>query len=213
MLSIFGRSIPTTVDEVLAERCALVIWDMQEGIARRATNLPTLLSTIPQLTQLARKRGYPVVYSQHYSPPMALEDRAWIRSQWERSGRGELSKIATYAPGSAGWEFIPETAPTSSDLVVPKSRPSLFVGTPIRLLLAAQCIDVVVMTGVATDRGVLSTVRDAVNQGVMMVIVEDAVGTFSEAAQKRGIEQLREICDVCSTSDVIRCWAKARPPN
>ena len=67
VLKVFGRSIPTTVEEILTERAALVIWDMQWAIAGSATNLPMLLTTIPQLINSARARGHRIVYSQHFS--------------------------------------------------------------------------------------------------------------------------------------------------
>ena len=207
MLNAFGRSIPTTVGEMLGEPCALVVWDMQEGIARRATNIATLLDTIPKLTDAARRHHHPVIYSQHFSPPLDYEDRAWIRSLWASSGRGDASAmVPSYPPGSPRWQFVARTAPRPDDLVIPKTRPNFFVGTPLRSMLAARGIDTVLMTGVATERGVLTTARDAANQGIMMVIVTDAVGSFSEAAQVRGLQELGQLAHLCSAADVVAAW-------
>jgi nicotinamidase-related amidase len=210
VLNAYGRSIPTTLDEVLGEPCALVVWDMQEGIARRATNVETLLETIPRLTDAARRHHHHVIYSQHFSPPLEYEDRAWIRSLWESSGRGDPAALRpAYPPGSPGWQFVPETAPHSDDVVIPKTRPNFFIGTPFRSVLAARGIDTVLMTGVATERGVLTTVRDAAYQGVMMVVVTDAVGTFSDAAHERGLQDLGRLAHLCTTDEVISTWDKA----
>ncbi len=76
MLNAFGRSIPTTLEELLAQPVALVVWDMQEGIARRATNIATLVETIPKLSGAARRHHHAVIYSQLFSAPLEYEDAA-----------------------------------------------------------------------------------------------------------------------------------------
>src|ERR1700741_5413509 len=81
----FGRWIPGSLEELLAEPCAVVVWDMQQAIAGRAANLDELCGTLPALLAAARARGVPVVYSRHYSPPLEYEDRAWIRILWRGS--------------------------------------------------------------------------------------------------------------------------------
>ena len=210
MLNAFGRSIPTTLEEMLSEPSALVVWDMQEGIARRSTNIETLLETIPKLTEAARRHHHPVIYSQHSSAPLEFEDRAWIRSLWESSGRGDAgAMLPPYPPGSPGWQFVAATAPHSDDLVIPKARPNFFVGTQFRSVLAARGIDIVLMTGVATERGVLATVRDGANQGIMMVVVTDAVGSFSAAAHERGLQDLGKVAHLCSAAEVLVAWDQA----
>lgn len=206
MLSAFGQDIPETVEELLRGPCALVVWDMQEGIARGATNLSALIDNIPALTAAARHRGIPVVYSQHYSVPLEFEDRIWLRTMLRRAG-GDVVKVRPpYLPGSSGWQFVSETAPSAADLVLPKNRPSFFVGTPLQQVLAAKQIDVIVMTGVATDRGVLATAREAQYRGIFVVVVDDAVGSSSEEGQVHGLEELRGFADVCSTSTVLQEW-------
>jgi nicotinamidase-related amidase len=65
------------------------------------------------------------------------------------------------------------------------------------------------MTGVATERGVLTTVRDAANQGIMMVVVTDAVGSFSAAAHERGLQDLGRLAHLCSAADVLAAWNQA----
>ena len=207
MLNAFGRSIPITLEELLAEPVALVVWDMQEGIARRATNIATLVETIPKLSNAARRHHHPVIYSQHFSAPLEYEDRAWIRSMWESSGRGDTASMrAPYRPGSNAWQFVAETAPQPEDLVIPKTRPNFFIGTPFRSVLAARGIDTVLMTGVATERGVLATARDAIYQGVTVVVVTDAVGSFSDAAHEAGLQDLAKVAKLCSTAQVLAAW-------
>jgi nicotinamidase-related amidase len=209
MLQEFGRSIPDTVQELLREPTALVVWDMQEGIARRATNFSAIAGNIATLAAAARARGIPIVYSQHYSGPVQFEDRVWLRSMARGAGPKAAKIGSPYAPGSQAWQFVPETRPTETDLVIAKNRPSFFLNTPFAHALAANGIDVIVMTGVATDRGVLSTANEARYRGVFVVVAEDAVGTYSDAAQARGIEELRAVADLCTTSEILSAWSLA----
>jgi nicotinamidase-related amidase len=179
---------------------------MQEGIARAATNFETLTSNIPRLAAAARLRGLPVVYSQHFSVPIEHEDRPALRTLWQRSGEDASRLKSVFPVGSPGWGFTPETAPTEADMIVAKRRASLFEGTAFRALMAGRNIDVIVLTGVATDRGVLSTAREAAFRGLFTVVVSDAVGSHSESGQEQGLKDLGAISSICTTDEVLAAW-------
>ena len=206
MVEAFGRSIPATVEELLQEPCALVIWDMQMGIAPRATNYSQLLLTIPRLIAAARKRGTPLIWSQHYSLPMEAEDRVWLRTMWRRAGGDPNDVKPTLPVGSPAWEWVEETAPGAGDTVIPKNRATFFAGTPLREVLAGLNTDVILMAGVATDRGVVATAREALQRGIFTVAVTDAVGSFTEQDQERGLQELAAICDLCTTDQALAAW-------
>ena len=208
MLCLGSRSVPTSVDELLLEPNALVIWDMQPAIAGHALGLPEVVKNCRRLHDAASSRGTPTIYSQHRSLPLEAEDRAWIRSQWIRAGRPTNVQFGPRfdTVGQQG-EILEELAPRPGDLVLPKTRASFFVGTPFRALLAARGIDVIILTGVATDRGILTTAREAASRGLFVVVVADATASFSTAGHARGIEMLSEVCDVSSTSEILRAWA------
>ena len=207
MLDAFGRKIPVTVEELLCEPCALVVWDMQVGIATRATNYLLRLATIPPLLAAARRRDVPVIFSQHYSLPLEREVRPWIRTMWMRGGRPEPAALKPLLPiGSPDWEFVPEIVPEAGDVVIPKTRASFFAGTPFASVLAGLGIDMIVMVGVATDRGVVATAREGVHRGVFTVAVSDAVGSFSEEDQRRGLEELAVVADVCDSAQALAAW-------
>lgn len=212
MLRLLGREIPDTAEELLRSRCALVVWDMQQGIAPRASNFGSLVASTQDVLVAARRRSLPVIYSQHYSLPLALENPAQLRAGWRAAGRPEPEAMAppAYLRGTGGWQFVHDTAPEPGDLVIPKTRPDFFVDTPLKSLLAGLDVHTIVMTGVAADRGVLATVRSAVNHGLMPVVVADAVGSFSDEAQRRALEQLRELADVYPSGVVIDCWQERR---
>ena len=206
MFEAFGRKIPVTTADLLREPCALVVWDMQEGISRAATNFQALTANIPRLTHAARGRGWPVVYSQHFSIPIEHEDRPTLRTLWQRAGEDTGKLKSVFPAGSAGWQFTPETAPIESDVVLAKRRASFFEGSAFRALLAGRNIDVIVLTGVATDRGILSTAREAAFRGLFTVVVNDAVGSHSDSAQEQGLKDLAAISSTCTTDEVLAAW-------
>jgi hypothetical protein len=43
----------------------------------------------------------------------------------------------------------------------------------------------------------------------MMVVVTDAVGSFSEAAHERGLQELGKLAHLCSAADVLAAWDQA----
>lgn len=210
---LFGRRIPDTVGELLGEPSALVVWDMQEH-ARHAVGFKGIANRTTSLIAAARRTGRPIIYTQHFGLPLHAEDRVALRRAWRRAGRPDPTALqARYLPGSAEWQFAPETAPTVDDVVIAKTRPNGFIGTPLRAVLAARAIDVIVLTGVATDKGILATAREAAQSGIFPVVVKDAVGTDSVAAQEQGLLQLAEAADLCTTAEVLASWGDRSDPR
>lgn len=214
---IFGRRIPDTLEDLLREPSALVVWDMQEH-ARSAIGFAQVADRIGRLIAAARRSHRLIVYTQHYGVPLAFEDRVTVRKEWRRAGRPAATALRTrFLRGSPEWQFAPETAPTSDDIVVAKNRPSGFVGTSLAAVLAKRCTDVLFLTGVATDKGILSTAREAVQRGLFPVVVRDAVSTDTAEAQERGLRELAEVADLCTTEQVLAQWhpggTRSTPPT
>lgn len=181
-------------------RSALVIWDMQHGIAGRASNLTEMIPKIAELLAAYRARGLPVVYSQHTTPPEGWGNPSIARSM---TRRGLTPGGFRLAPGSHEWEILPELEPRADDLVLAKFSPSFFVGTPLESMLRVRHAEVLVLTGVSTDGGILGTARHAVNVGFHPLVVEDAVGSMTAEGNAAGLSTLRAMCDVESTAAVI----------
>lgn len=209
MKSAFGLSIPETIEELVQEDVALLIWDMQHAIADRVSNREEVIANIQILLKAAHTRGIPVIFSQHYSVPFEAEDVSWIRTWWKRSGLDSPSELQPLAiPGSFAWEILAEVAPVAGDVVLPKTRPSLFVGTPARDILSGRGIKTLLITGVTTERGVLTTTNHAQLLGLIPVIVSDAVGSYTELAHEKGLTALSEVADLTTTTEVASIWAK-----
>jgi nicotinamidase-related amidase len=119
----------------------------------------------------------------------------------ERRGRPPGS--FRLAPGTPEWEIVAELRPRPEELVLAKTTPSFFEGTPLASMLRFRKVDTIVLTGVSTDAGILGTARQAVNLGFHPLVVEDAVGSMTPEGHADGLRALRAMCDVETTAAVL----------
>ena len=76
-----------------------------------------------------------------------------------------------------------EIAALTPDVAIVKRQWSAFYGTELDLQLRRRGIKTLIFTGVATNFGVESTVRDAYAANYAVIVAEDAVTTFSKEMQ------------------------------
>ncbi len=179
---------------------ALVVWDMQAGIAGRAYNRSDIVPRIADLLEAYRTRRLPIVYSQHTTPPEGWENPAMARGM---ARRGVAPGSFRLSPDRPEWEILPELAPRSGELVLPKTTPSFFVGTPLEAMLRTRRIETLVLTGVSTEAGIAGTARHAANLGFHAIVVEDACGSMSPEAHAGALAQLRSVADVETTAEIL----------
>jgi biuret amidohydrolase len=181
-------------------RSVLVVWDMQNGIASRASNRAEMVPRVVELLQAYRDRRLPVAFSQHTTPPEGWGNPAMERSM---ARRGMPRGAFRLAPGWPEWEILPELTPRSDELVLSKTTPSFFEGTPFASMLRFRKVETLVLTGVSTDGGILGTARHASNLGFHALVVEDAVGSMTPEGHAAGLASLRTLCDVETTAAVL----------
>ncbi len=181
-------------------RSALVVWDMQYGIAGRASNRAEMVPKIAELLAAYRSRQLPVTYSQHTTVPDRWANPSMVRSM---ARRGIPPGGFRLAPGTHEWEILTEVAPRPDELVLAKTTPSFFVGTPLESLLRFRGVETLVLTGVSTEAGILGTARHAVNLGFHPLVAEDAVGSPTPEGNAEALRTLRAMCDVEPTASIV----------
>ncbi|HYC11215.1 MAG TPA: isochorismatase family cysteine hydrolase [Nitrososphaerales archaeon] len=186
---------------------ALVIWDMQHGIANRAFNLNEIVPKIKTLREAFHAAGTPVVYSQHTGLPYEYMSSTSIASL---KRRGLDPKVGFMREGSKEWEIVEELLPSSEDLVLRKHTASFFFGTMLDQMLRNRGIDTLVLTGVSTEAGIEGTARNASYLGYLPVIVEDAVGSSDREANDKALWLMRRMFDVKSTEAVLSAIKQSR---
>ena len=147
---------------------ALLVMDVQTAIVEGfAADKTALLAWTTSLIEVVRKAGMKIIYVVVGFRPgyPEVSPRNHSFSPIRESGR--------FAAGSAGTEVHPDIAPKQGDVIVTKHRVSAFAGTDLDMILRANGIDTLVLTGIATSGVVLSTVRHAADADYRIVIAED----------------------------------------
>ena len=203
-------TVPLTLEEFISpETTALVMWDMQKGLAGRASNAARMQEAAHRLISAADDAGVLVVWSRHLLPPLDLTVGPFLLFLMKKQGVDHPDKLKPFMQkGMPETEFLPGFAPAPHHLVIEKSMPSLFVDTPLDLRLKARGISTLVLGGVATDIGIEFTARHAMASGYYSVIAEDAAGAYTEEAHARSIAFLKSWTPVVSSAEICNIWAR-----
>lgn len=181
-----------TTDFLDPRRAALVMWDMQKGLAGRAPEISTIRENALNLLSAAERHKLPVFWSRHILPPMELITGPFLLFLMKKQKVDHPNKLApTMQRGMDEIEFIDGLHPKAHHIVMDKSQPSLFIDTPLDLRLKTLGRDTLIMAGVATDIGIEFTCRHAAALGYYTVAVEDACGSYSREAHERSLAFLR----------------------
>jgi nicotinamidase-related amidase len=187
MLTINGREVLQTIEELVdPKHTALLVVDVQKDLAypggyldrRGGAHHPmaAVLPNIAEAVQAARQAGVLVVYLHHtVAPDHRSHTGPWIR-YYTRGLKYDPDNYGC-VENTWGWEICDEVKPQPGDIVVPKMRPSGFVGTPLQLILQQHGVKTVVVCGYATEACVASTVRDALWYEYHSVPLLDCMGS------------------------------------
>ena len=161
----------------------LIVVDMQEVVARDTLwHLPGVRDLLPTITQLADAFGDDVAYSRHV-PPADGGHGAWKRFY-------ENWKALDEDPSN--WDLMPELAGRPG-IHAAKSTYSVFGAPELRAQLDRD--DELVLCGVETDCCVLATSLEAIDRGVPVTVVEDAVASPSPAGHEGALALFRRLDD------------------
>jgi len=127
------------------------------------------LDVVRTLIDKARPKGVPVIYTTGYGVETNYESG---RRPW-KNDRHDEDETMDY---SARMEIVKEIAPAPSDIVIHKSKPSGFFGTPLHGVLNDYAVDTLLVTGGSTSGCIRATAVDAFSYNYFVAVVED--GTF-----------------------------------
>lgn len=145
-------------------KTALLVMDVQDGIVERLGNAE-LLERLPEAILAARQHGIPVIYVKVAFRPGYPEVSPRNRAFAGLSQSGALMDEATHVHSSV--------APQDGEVIVTKKRVSAFAGSDLDVVLRAQAIDGLVLTGIATSGVVLSTLRAAADMDYELTVLSD----------------------------------------
>jgi len=209
MFEIAGRKIPSTLAEIAApKRTALLLWDMEYGIAPNAFNYKNVLPNLQNLAALARRAGAPVFYSVQHGLDLAKEEAGvWVRVRMKRANASDPSQLLNQRENPRDSEIVDELKPQPQDFVFHKHRPDGFIGTDFDLVLRSKDIKTIVIGGVATEGGVEGTARSARNLGYDVVVVKDGVGSRNRELHEMALKLIEQThFDVASAAEIAAIW-------
>ena len=198
---------PVTLDR---ERLALVIVDMQYldasadcgfGAAMEVIepgsmayfnerNEGQVVPGIARLVEGFRARNLPIIYVLVGSDYRDLRDmpdrhRTWIRTIERESGVEDI-----LWSGNDAYRVRDEFAPTPADTIVKKTAFGAFTSSTIDETLRGMAIEQLLVTGIATNCCVSTTVRDAADLGYSVVLVEECTADYDHVTHETAIKGL-----------------------
>jgi len=187
-----GLEIPETLEEVCRPgRVALLVYDMQVGIVRHLPDRDAFVARVVRVVEAARRARVPVVFARHLTLPNELAGVFQLRTAmaWQRVGRVE-DVTPSFTRDAPDFQLVPELRPLPSEAVFDKLAMSMFVGTPLEMVLRDRGINAFAIVGAVTEIGIEPTVRHGADLGFIPVVVTDACGSVDAAAGERALASL-----------------------
>ena len=175
----------TTLDR----KTALVLIDLQKGIAAMATAhpMPEIIARSAALADAFRKRDLPV-------------DLVNVSG----GAPGRTQEVRNMSGMPADWtELVPELGAQASDHRVTKKTWGAFTGTDLEYYLKNQGVTQIVLAGVATSIGVESTARYAYEYGFNITLAVDAMTDRNPQAHANSVELIFPRLGETGTTDEI----------
>jgi len=191
---------------------ALLICDLQNDFlhpdgayGRAGLGTPEIAAlpgrVVPLANALRARRGW-IVATQFTLVP--ARGGAPIISPHLQSLRPFL-KEGDFLPGAWGHRIVDELQPM--DLAVEKIAYSAFYMTRLEWVLRKCGISRLIVSGIVTNGGVASTVRDAHVREFECVVLRDGCAAFSAEVHETAIAALRPVCRVATIDEMLAEFA------
>lgn len=191
----------TTLDD----RTALVVIDLQNGIASRQTQPHPAQDVVARTARLAdafRAHGLPVVLVRVATAPDGAD---------AAHGRTEVRRPTPGAVPDGYSDIVPELAGHPGDLVVTKRNWGAFFGTELDVILRRRGVTQVVLTGIATSIGVESTARQAHELNYNVTLATDAMSDLTPDGHAGSVARIfPRLGETGTTDEVLALLAVTR---
>jgi maleamate amidohydrolase len=126
----------------------------------------------------------------------------------------KVGPVLDLITGTPSCELDPRIAAAGPDVVLTKTAPSLFFGTPAGAILTRNSVDTVIVTGCITSGCVRASVIDAFSLGFRVLVPRDCVGDHDMAAHEQNLTDVgRRYCDVIDAREAIAGIERWRARN
>ena len=191
---------------------ALILGDLQNDFihpngaygkaGQSAADIAAVPPRLAPLVKLARERGILIVATLFTLVPGRGGEP--IISPHLKQLRPFLKK-GDFAPGSWGQQLVDELAP--ADINIEKIAFSAFHMSRLEWVLRKCGIEHLYFTGIVTNGGVASTVRDAHVREFHCTVIADGCAAFSRELHEAAIEGLKPVAKVIAVADAMADFA------
>ena len=191
---------------------ALILGDLQndflhrDGAYGRAGQSSPAIAALPEklapLVRAARERGVLIVATLFTLVPGRNSEP--IISPHLQALRPFLKK-GDFAPGAWGQQLVDLLAP--ADVAVEKIAYSAFHASRLEWVLRKCGVEELYFTGIVTNGGVASTVRDAHVREFECTVIEDGCAAFSDEVHRAAIEGLRPVAKILTIAEMLQSLA------
>ncbi|HVB03249.1 MAG TPA: isochorismatase family cysteine hydrolase [Chitinophagaceae bacterium] len=160
------------------QKSALLVMDMQAAILASLPDAQKLISNVANAIANARANKVPVIYVtvgfRPGTPEISMNNKSFYagKERFVSQNMEEFMKIE------------PALTPLSGEIVVTKRRISAFTGSDLEVILRAQGIQHIVLSGVATSGVLLSTLREAADKDYRITVLADCCADGDEEVHR-----------------------------
>ncbi len=186
------------------KRPAVLVVDFTYGFTDAAqyptaADMSAQIAATRSLTDLARARGFPVIYTTIAYHPGEIAHLPWLR---------KAKGMAALLEGSRLAEVDEATGIQPGDPILTKKGASAFAGTHLATLLAGAGVDTLIVTGATTSGCVRASVVDAVQAGFTVLVPADCCADRAEAPHRANLYDIdQKYGDVTDAADLANWLA------
>ena len=198
MTDVYARRGYGAVPVGFGAKPAVVVIDFQRGFTDAdfpmggSSMVDAAVETSTSIISAAKSAGAPVI-----ACVMGFESPA-SAPHWK------VGPVLDLITGTPSCELDPRIAAEKPDVVLTKTAPSLFFGTPAGAILTRNRIDTVIVTGCITSGCVRASIIDAFSLGFRVLVPRDCVGDHDLAAHEQNLADVgRRYCDIIDAREAI----------
>jgi len=160
------------------QKSALLIMDIQSPTLQMLKQDSSFLPSIKKAIQTARSKNILVIYVvigfRKGYPEMNTNNRSSTR----------IKSTGMNLDTEENKTVHESVAPQEDDIIITKKRVSAFSGSDLEMILRAQDIQHIVLTGIATSGVVLSTLREAADKDFSITVLADCCADMDEEVHR-----------------------------
>lgn len=157
-----------------------------------------LIETINHVTSWGREKGYLVIHVRVGFHPH-YHDASTRAALFKNAKKNQVLLLTEW-----GGTFCTELEVKPEDIQVIKHRVSAFYGTDLDLILRANSIETLILTGVSTSNAVELTAREAHDRDYHVIILEDATECASDEEQQASQKATSRLAEWKTSIELIQ---------